>query len=364
MALTKPSSNMLTNGSGYTGSYNRGVTGSITRTPAIDEVLMEDVVYAREFVNCDGTDETVRLQNAFNAAKDKRLILPAGEIRFTGPINLDPAANYIVEGQGRDPNGVNGTVLRNIGTSGQIGIACNDGGEVGRDNSRVFKDFSFFGNQLSGDAFQFASAFGFYLENLFVSTHGGHGVYGYRCFSSTIRNCIIVHIGKHCVFFEEIGNAVLLDKVVAIDGSKNGGGFANIRFQGSSSAAAALGVTIISCDWTSPGLLWGGGVDPNAIGLHLTRVWGAVIHGNYAEISPNYVTYIDSTCRAISFVGNYQQDGVCFIESGAQGIIVEANTFQRVGGFTQLLGASSASSNQCRYFGNFGTGGAVINVTP
>lgn len=362
--FNKPSKNMLFGG-GYDGSYDRGVSGSIRRTPAFDALYAVDTVSAREFVNCDGTDEIVGLQKAFDAAKNKRLILPAGTIRFTGPIVLDPAANYIVQGRGRDPNGSTATVLRNIGTSGQIGILCNDTLDQGRDNCRMFMDFTLFGNRYSGDGFQFASAFGFKLSNVLVSTHGGHGVYGYRAFSSAIENSIISHVGKHGVFFETIGNAVLLKKTVCTDASKSGGGFSNICFSAANAADAALGIEITSCDWTSGGTAkWDGGVDAAGTGLVLKYVYGASIHGNYAEISPNMLTYIESSCKGIDFRGNYMQDGDTVVESGAQGVIVEANHFQRVSGTTRLLGSSSQSTNKCRYFGNTLTGGATETLVP
>lgn len=357
--LTKPSNNMLLAGS-YDGGYDRSVTGSIRRTPAFDTLVAQDVVSAREFVNCDGTDEIVGLQRAFDAAKNKRLILPAGEVKYTGPIVLDPAANYIVQGQGFDPNGAVGSRLRNIGTASQIGIVCNDALNAGRDNCRVFHDFMHVGNQNSGDGLQFAAAFGFRLRNMFIATHGGHGVYGYQAFSSAIENVVVTHIGKHGVFFEEIGNKVALRGVVATDASKNGGGFSNICFSAASAAGAALGIEISSCDWTAGGAAkWGGGVDSAAAGLALKYVYGAAIHGNYAEVSPNLLTYIASTCKSIDFRGNYMQDGDTLIESGAQGVFAEANHFQRVSGTTRLLGSSSQSSNGCRYFGNTFTGGAT-----
>lgn len=357
--LTKPSDNMLLGGS-YDGSYDRGL-GGIPRRPAFDLLVAQDVVNAREFVNCDGTDEIVGLQKAFDAAKNKRLILPAGEVRYTGPIVLDPVANYMVQGQGYDPNGAVGSRLRNIGISSQIGIVCNDALDAGRDNCRSFQDFMHVGNRYSGDGLQFAAAFGFKLRNMWISTHGGHGVYGYRAFSSAIENVVVTHIGKHGVFFETIGNAVLLKKVIATDASKNGGGFSNICFSANNVADAARGIEISgSCDWTSGGAAkWDGGVDNSATGLSLKYVYGAAIHGNYAESSPNILTYIAATCKSIDFRGNYMQDGDTLIESGAQGVIVEANHFDRQVGTTRLLGSSSQSTNKCRYFGNTYTGGAT-----
>jgi len=366
--LTKPSANML-NGV-YDGAFNRGSLGSITRRPAFDLIVAPDTVSAREFVNCDGTDETVKLQAAFDAAKNKRLILPAGKVKHRGLV-IDPLANYSVGGCGFDPNGGTGTVLENIGTAGEIGILVNtnpnglpDSQILGRDNLRHFENFGFFGNRFCGDAFQFAYAFGFSLDKLWVSTHGGHGVWGFRAFSSSIRRTVVTHIGKHGVFFEEMGNKVQLDGVVATDCSKGGGGFSNICFSATNSAGASLGVEISGCDWTAGGSArWDGGADPQGTGLALKYVYGASIHGNYAEISPNILTYIASTCKAIDFRGNYMQDGDTKVESGAQGIIVEANHFQRVNAGTRFLGESGQSANKCRYFGNTYTGGATETVT-
>lgn len=365
MTLNKVSRAMLLDDIGDADNgYDRGVSGSIMRRPAFDLIIAPDTVHAREFVNCDGTDEAAGLQAAFNAAKNRRLILPAGVIKFGAPIVLDPLANYVVEGQGYSPNGNVASVLRNIGTdpANSHGIICNDGSQVGVDNCREFRNFMLFGNQFSGHGMVFSYAQGFKVEKMLISTHGGHGIWAYRSFSSSIENSIVTHCGKYCIFYEEIANNILMKRVTAINGSRSGG-YGNIRVGATSLANANLGVEIAACDWTGPGTFsWSGGVDPLAVGLILQYVYGAAIHGNYAEVSPNLLTYIAGNCQSVDFRGNYQQDGVLLVENGAKGVIVEANNFQKVSGTTTLNGASSQSANGCRYFGNTMIGGATQSL--
>lgn len=353
--------------------YDRGVTGSIFRRPAFNLIVAPDTVHAREFVNCDGTDETTKLQNAINAARNKRLVLPAGTIRISSPMIMDPNYNFVIEGVGKDPNASVASVIRNIGTDpvNSHTFVCNNsaGGSsvFAADLHREWNRFAIFGSQNTADGFNLGRCAGFKIENLWVTTNGGNGIYAYKSWSSVIRDTVTAHCGKHGVFYEEEANKILLENVWANSNSKNGGGYSGIRIGAAGGGAENLGVKIVSCDWTANGVSnsWvGGTTDPLACGLILQHTWGASITGNYAELSPNLLTYIAANNKAVDFRGNYMQDGETQVEAGATGIIVEANMFRMVGVGTTFNGNSSQSTNGCRYSLNQAQGGATINLTP
>lgn len=68
----------------------------------------------------------------------------------------------------------------------------------------------------------FSYAQGIKIKRILISTHGGHGIWAYRSFSSLIENSLFTHCGKYCVFYEKIANNVILKGVTAINGSRSG----------------------------------------------------------------------------------------------------------------------------------------------
>jgi hypothetical protein len=111
-------------------SFIQAGTGAVTRTA---QAKMRDVVNASDFgVVADGnisagtgTDNTVALQAAIDAAQGGRLEFPAGVIFYSGTLTWRNGTIY--QGKGKNENGSSGTVLYFTGTSdgGRISNAVN-----------------------------------------------------------------------------------------------------------------------------------------------------------------------------------------------------------------------------------------------
>jgi hypothetical protein len=344
-------------------SYDRGVTGSIRK--ALSVIVGADTVNAREFVNMDGTDETAKFQAFLTAAKNKRGILPQGEIKVTS-VSIDPTANFILEGVGHDPNGNLTSRIRGISTTGQHTIIVNDQNYVGPDNYRKFEKFTLFGNQQSGDGLHIASAHGVHMEDLWVSSHGGNGIYTYRGFSIKMNRCVVTQNGKWGILQESIPNAVVLLNS-AINGNSRRDGYGNIAFRGSA-GLEGLNIVVMGCDWTGPGQNPYSGVTiTNAIGLFMEHIWSAKIEGNYAEqdipVSGGFLVYAGPTVRGLSFRENYVQDGKVMFD-GVPELECVNNTFYGVtaGKTTQLIVTNGGTSDQWVRRNVF-TGTATQNLT-
>lgn len=300
-----------------------------------------DTINIRDYVLCDGTDETVGLQAFLNNIGNKRAICQSGVVKHT-TVTIDPSISFILEGVGYDPNGNTATVFQNIGTGHAITV--DDTSQVGSDRFRQFKNMTIFGSMDSGNGLNLIRTHGFKAENMWISTNGGHGIYAYKGFSSSVKNSTIAQNGLDGIQYHLMANAVTLDHVACNSNSRKTG-YANIRFKGSANNEN-LGVTIHGgCDFTgSPGST----VD-EAYGLVLQHTWGAAIIGNYAEWAKTNLLYIDGNCRAVTIQGNYFQDGVCVIEDGAKYIEVGYNTLSGMTKTTAFNMLSSQSANKCTY---------------
>lgn len=344
-------------------SYRRDFPGAIRRA-ALDLVVGPDTVFAREFVNCDGTDETAQFQLFLNAMKNKRGILPQGEIRISQQVSIDPTANFILEGVGNDPNGAYTSRIRNTGTG--HAIVVNDGGLVGSDNYRKFKGFALFGNQGSDDGLHLAAVHRTYLEDLWISTHGGNGILTYRGFSIKAHRVVSTQNGKCGIRMEDIPNAVtLLDCI--FNGNSRLDGFSNIHVKGAA-GLEALNVNIIGCDFTGAGLNPYPGVTQTAsYGLLLEHVWSALVAGNYAEqvaaVGGSFLVYAGPTVRGLSFRENYMQDGRVLFD-GVPELECVNNTFYGVTpGKTTALQVTNADADDQHVRRNILKGTAVETIT-
>lgn len=296
------------------------------------------------------TDDTVALQNAINASKNKKLFFPSGVYKITSALTLDPAFNYYIEGEGRNPGADAVSTIVNAGTGNAIEIIT-----AGTDNLFYLKDFGIRGNMSSGAGIVANNAAQLTLENLWVTNHGFHGVKLTKCYNARVKNCVISQNGQHGLWLDEQCNNVTVLTCLVNGNARKDGGYANIAVIGTS-GKENLSVSLIGCDFTAAGLTPITTVT-SAYNLIIQYTNSINVFGCYSEAAVTDLVYSDSSAHCISFANNYMQDGRVYFENSPQ-LLVQGNTFFRNTVNTSLT-VSAVSGNNSRINQNYFSNGAT-----
>jgi hypothetical protein len=279
-----------------------------------------DYVFARDFVKMDGTDETVGLQRAFDAAKNKRLLLPTGMIKIssnpvTPGIVMDPDASYLVEGQSSFPGA--GSQIFDTGTGRTLAIDASFGTPQA-DRSVILKNFLIAGNDLSDDGIYARLITNLQIRGVWVANTGGNGINLLRCFNSSVGDhTYVTRAGKYGIICQGAANDVVFERCRVIgNGRRNG--YGNMRIMaGDTGTDYSRGVKISNCDLSYAGTNVYAGVLPTiSYGLILNGVRGCDIDVPYVEqtLAANLTTYraiyVDNSAAINIGGGGTIQDGM------------------------------------------------------
>jgi hypothetical protein len=351
-------------------SFLRQATGA--KRMALDVIVGADTVHAREFLSLNGSDDTANLRNAFNAAKNKRLILPSALINVASTpeapaIVIDPLVNYQIIGEGGGyPN--MGTILRDNG-SGRLLSADNTNGSGGAgpagDQLLHIQGIGFEGNRWAQEVIYLNYITRANLDRIWVSGAGYSGIRMRRCFNSTVKNVYVTRCGRHGIWLEEQANNVVIEDCRAIANSRNSG-FAGINITGSLTLES-YGLQIVRTDCSYNGTTsWDNPSAPVAEAYGMIAVWveGLTLNGFYCEQAPNKPTityqaaYIANS-RAIIMTGGLILDGVVQFETGVcKDVFLGPNIFLRQTANTGVTAGTNAGDN-FRYMNQSLIGGAT-----
>lgn len=204
-----------------TGAVSRTVQNKLReRISAFDFMTPAQIasVVARDEIE----DVTIPLQNFFDACRGRRGYLPAGTYRKTAQITLDPVHSYDIEGEGwSDGATQQGSIIRDTTVCNGLFIyysyANFPGGPPGnpdpakRNNSDNIVKLSKFGLRgpnsttlplgtqtigIEGVPTAVATGTGIWMywmnniriEDVWIDSYVGDGIYGYRCFSAAFKN--------------------------------------------------------------------------------------------------------------------------------------------------------------------------------
>jgi hypothetical protein len=265
-------------------------------------------------------DLTPYLQNWLNACKNRRGYMPAGMYSIYAALVFDSGAAYHIEGDGFDPNQTVATVIKNRGVTDAIVCENVDAGAP-NDRALILRDFCVAGGQTSGRGCSFRNIHGLRMTDVWVTSHGSHGIELYECWSCELRGVVSTQNGRHGILLNRKANLVLLDHCI-VNGNSRSTGFYNIACTGALNAEN-IAVTLKACDFT------GAGSNPyttvaEAYGLVMQHCWGVSVEGCYAEATVTALVYADSTARGIRFVANYLQDGAVTFAS-CPSAVIESN---------------------------------------
>ena len=126
------------------------------------------------------TDNRTTLLAAIAAlpATGGTIFIPTGTFEFTGPLLVE--IDYVTfRGEGK------ASILENIGTGGEDAVVFGNatGGATRSDNCSI-RNLTIKGNASSGNGISFTGSMNEFV-NLFVHTHGGHGIYAKTSVSYT-----------------------------------------------------------------------------------------------------------------------------------------------------------------------------------
>ena len=339
-------------GSNLVGFLQAG-TGAVTRTA---QAKMRDVVSALDF-GCVGdnvTDNSVALQNFFNACRNGRGYLPPGNYRYSTTLTIDPTYGYHIEGAVWHNSNTNagGSRLLYTGASDAISIVQNPFVQ-NYDKQIRLANLTIEGNSGSRDGIH-VELVHVQLENLWIANHGRHGGYFERAYSSLFKQCIFTQNYQFGALVNRAGNALHFDHCV-FNGNSRLDGYAGIQIGGAASEEN-LGIVFTSCDFTSNG--YPGGVT-TAFGIAIQHTWGIALIGCYAEGNKLRNLYADSTVRGLTVQNGYWQDSINEV-ANVLGLVYENNVHQQVSATTQANISGSTSARRLnRVHGNSVAGGAT-----
>lgn len=282
----------------------------------------------RDYVNCDGTDETAGLREAFDASKNKRLVLPPSEIIVssapTSPaVTLSPIDSYVVEGHGHYPG--KGTHIRDIGTGRTFHSDNSVDHAAGADMPIHFSQFCVLGNPNSGDGFFARYSSNTHLDRMWFLGQGGNGINMERCFNSRITSSYVTRAGRYGVrLHEQMNNFVIRDCRIIANSCLSG--HANLRIS-SSPGNENYRLTIEATDTSYPGIA---GAVSEAYGIVVTGTVGLTLDGWYCEqVAPFPTTYVAAyitDVNGLEMRGCYTLDGdIVFADGGMKNAHIGSN---------------------------------------
>ena len=307
-------------------------------------------------------DVTSAVQAFLDACRNGRGFMPRGKYKITSTLTLLPQYSYNIEGDAYDNGAADATVIYNASAAGGHAITIANTPFVTNYDSQIrFANLTVAGNALSGDGFNVDQTMVF-LENVWISGHGGHGYYAQRCYSSAFRQVSFSNNYRNGFASNRALNAVHFDHCL-FNGNAMLDGYAGCYLNGAVGADRNFAVTLTACDFTANGaaLL----PAQTAYGLVTQHCAGVSLVGCYAEGNHTYNLYADSTTSNLSVIGGFWQDSKVEI-SQVDGLIYENNHHLDSGaGSSQLniTGALPGGRKAMRIFGNTYSGTVTKSLT-
>lgn len=303
-------------------------------------------------------DVTTALQAFFDACQDGRGYMPPGKYKITSTLNLYPQYSYNIEGSVFRNTANAGTVIHNAGTGTAIFLNNEPYTPPNFDSQIRLSNLTVSGNPSSEHGI-FADHVMIYLENVWLTGHGNHGLFLQRAYGSSFRQVTCANNYMHGALISTAGNLMHFDHCV-FNGNSILDGYAGMRLSAVPDPLAEnFAVVFTSCDFT------GNGTTPGvttAIGAQVGEVYSASFIGCYWESNKSSNLYADSTAKNLTVVGCYFQDADNDI-ADIDGLIYENNFHLQVSTPTQIniSGGMPTSRLPTRMFGNTYSGGATPN---
>lgn len=340
-------------------SFIQAGSGAVTRTA---QSKMRDVISVKDFgaVGDGVADDTAAVQAFFNACQNGRGYMPAGIYKITSTLNLLPQYSYNIEGTAYRNTANAGTVIHNAGTGTAILIDNEPYTPPNFDSQIRLANMTVSGNASSQHGI-FTQHAMIYLENMWITGHGGHGLYLERAYASSFRQVTCANNYQCGAFIAIANNALHFDHCV-FNGNSRVDGWAGAQMGAIPDPLSEnFAVTFTSCDFTANGQYAG---VTTAYGTVVQKSFAASFIGCYWEGNKSYNLYSDSSAKNLTVSGCYFQEANSSITQ-VEGLVYENNFHLRVSAPTQIdiAGGMPTSRLPARMFGNTYSGGATSNPT-
>jgi hypothetical protein len=303
-------------------------------------------------------DDTAAIQAFFNACQNGRGYIPAGIYKITSTLNLYPQYSYNIEGSVFRNTSDAGTVIHNAGTGTAIFLDNEPYTPPNFDSQIRLANMTISGNSGSQHGV-YADHAMIYMENVWLTGHGGHGLLLQRAYASAFKQVTCANNYKYGALITTAGNLMHFDHCV-FNGNSILDGYAGMRCSAIPDPLGEnFGIVFTSCDFT------GNGSSPGvttAIGAQVQRALPVSFIGCYWESNKSSNLYADLTAKNLTVVGCYFQDANNDI-ANIDGLIYENNFHLQVSTPTQIniSGGMPTSRLPARMFGNTYSGGATPN---
>ena len=334
-------------------------TGAQTRTA---QSKMRDVISVKDFgaVGDGVADDTAAVQAFFNACQNGRGYMPAGIYKITSTLNLLPQYSYNIEGTAYRNTANAGTVIHNAGTGTAIFINNEPYTPPNFDSQIRLANMTVSGNSGSQHGI-FANHAMIFLENVWLTGHGAHGLFLQRAFSSSFKQVVCANNYQFGALISTANNLLHFDHCI-FNGNSLIDGHAGLQMGADPSPLSEnFAVTFTSCDFTGNGLHPG---ITTANGAVVQRSIAVSFVGCYWEGNKSYNLYADSSAKNLTVSGCYFQEANSIVTQ-VEGLVYENNLHLRVAAPTQIdiVGGMPTSRLPARMFGNTYSGGATSNPT-
>lgn len=283
------------------------------------------------------TDDTAILQQAVNAAlaAGRALYIPAGTYALAATLNLHSATGgHHVFGDAPQWSNVTGlcggTILKSTNVAGAHALSLQNGAN----GQNLLRNFAILGSGTNGNGIDGAAIYTTFLEKLYVTGHGGHGIKLPQCFDMHVTECNIGNNKEAGIYLAGEANGTVVRGCLFFNNDTAGFGFADIF---------ADGTVGNSLDLVIRDNVFEGGAN-SEFGVSASHCNGLLIEGNYFEIYKTSLVYLGPTVQGFLIASNYFQDAAVTIDQATQGLIT-ANVFQKEGAATTLQVNTPAGGN-------------------
>ena len=306
------------------------------------------------------TDDTAAVQAFFDACQNGRGYMPSGIYKITSALNLYPQYCYNIEGAIDKNSADAGTVIYNAGTG--VAILINNEPFTTTYDSQIKLSFMTIKGNSGSSHGVFADHAMLFMENVWLTGHGGYGLYLRRAYSSAFKQVVCANNYMYGAALNIANNLIHFDHCI-FNGNSLLDGYAGVLLTSDGSALSQnFSVLFSACDFTGNGA--GGGIT-TAIGAQVQQSYGVSFVNCYWEQNKSNNLYIDSTSKDVSITGCYFQNAVNSI-TGVEGLVYENNFHLTAGAYTTTAlidGGMPTARNPTRMFGNTYSGGATANPT-
>ena len=340
--------------------YKASGTGAVART--VHSRFTDFAVSVKDYgATGDGTtDDTEAIQEFLDECKDRRGYIPAGVYKITSALNLYPQYSYNIGGEVFKNSADAGTVIYNAGTGNAISLDNEPYTPPNYDSQIRIANLTVSGNSGSAHGIAVYHAM-IYLENVWITGHGQHGLYLERAYGSSFRQVTSANNYMDGVHIYTAGNLLHFDHCV-FNGNGRLDGYSGVRLTSIPDALGDNFVTVFTaCDFTGNGSYDG---VTTGYGAVVQRSYNASFIGCYWEGNKSQNIYADSTAKNLTVSGCYFQDMDSTI-TGVDGLVYENNFHLQISESTQIsvVGGMPDSRLAARMFGNTYYGSASSNPT-